>query len=336
MPQQAPAPPHAQVIPHMHTDRLLSPLAWRRDSMSAERWLVSLPDACRAELDAVVQQWRKTPQPLEQLTPAAYELSACVQLMGQVREQLVYHTGMAIIDRIPVECYSATENKAIGWLLASCLGVVMEQKWDGTRLYDVKDSGKALGYGVRRSVTSLEQDFHTDGGWLRQPPEFVGLFCLQPAQTGGRSRAVSLLTVHDILQRQRPDLLQRLYQPFWWDRQAEHAPDDVPYSQHPVYQYDGHTLRARVYDDYIRHGHRLARTVLDEAGQAALSAMRVVMDAPENWIELHLDKGQLQYLNNYQCAHSRTTFVDAQEPALRRHLLRLWNRTTGAAALEGA
>ena len=64
--------------------------------------------------------------------------------------------------------------------------------------------------------------------------------------------------------------------------------------------------------------------------------MRAVMDAPENWIEFHLEKGQLQYLNNYQCAHSRTAFVDAQELTLRRHLLRLWNRTTGSAALEGA
>jgi hypothetical protein len=40
--------------------------------------------------------------------------------------------------------------------------------------------------------------------------------------------------------------------------------------------------------------------------------------------------------NNYQCAHSRTAFTDAQEPARRRHVLRLWNRTTGSVALEGA
>jgi hypothetical protein len=89
-------------------------------------------------------------------------------------------------------------------------------------------------------------------------------------------------------------LLQRLYQPFCWDRQAEHAADDVPYSQHPVYQYDGETLRARVYDDYIRHGYRLARALPDEHGQRALAAMRAIMDAPEHWFEFHMEP-QLQY-----------------------------------------
>ena len=335
MPQQSPPPSQNQTTPHMLTERSTRALAWTRQSMSPERWLVPLPEACRVELDAAVQQWRKTPQPLQQLTPETCGLSACVEFMAKVREQLAHDIGIAVIDRIPVECYSDTENKAIGWLLASCLGLVVEQKWDGTRLYDVKDYGKALGYGVRRSVTNLEQDFHTDGGWLRQPPEFIGLFCLQPAQEGGLSRAVSLLTIHQIMQRQASDLLQRLYQPFWWDRQAEHAADDVPYSQHPVYDYDGRTLRARVYDDYIRHGYRLASTSLDEDGQQALAAMRAIMDAPENWIEFHMAAGQLQYLNNYQCAHSRTAFTDAQEPARRRHVLRLWNRTTGSVALEG-
>jgi hypothetical protein len=320
----------------MLTDHISSGMAWQRDTMPPERWRVPLPDACRAELEAVVQQLRHTPQPLPQLSPETYELSACVRLMARVRQQLEHDTGIAVIDRIPVERYSDTENKAIGWLLASCLGVLVEQKWDGTRLYDVQDYGKALGYGVRRSVTNLEQDFHTDGGWLRHPPEFIGLFCLQPAQSGGLSRAVSLLTVHNILQQQAPDLLPRLYQPFWWDRQAEHAPEDVPYSQHPVYAYDGHTLSARVYDDYIRNGYRLAQAGLDEAGQAALAAMRAVMDAPEQWIEFHMEKGQLQYLNNFQCAHSRTNFADAPELSRRRHVLRLWNRTTGSAALEGA
>ena len=55
------------------------------------------------------------------------------------------------------------------------------------------------------------------------PPSAIGLFCLQFAQQGGLSRVVSLCTVHNELRRCHPDLLARLYRPFWWDRQAEHA-----------------------------------------------------------------------------------------------------------------
>ena len=46
------------------------------------------------------------------------------------------------------------------------LGQVVAQKVNGARFYDVKDTGQALGYGVRRSVTNLGQPFHTDGGNL--------------------------------------------------------------------------------------------------------------------------------------------------------------------------
>ena len=34
--------------------------------------------------------------------------------------------------------------------------------------------------------------------------------------------------------------------------------------------------------------------------------------------------GDIQILNNYVTLHSRTEFVDADDPKLKRHLLRLW------------
>jgi len=40
----------------------------------------------------------------------------------------------------------------------------------------VRDTGRTLEYGVRRSVTNLDLTFHTDGPWLDVPPHFVGLY----------------------------------------------------------------------------------------------------------------------------------------------------------------
>jgi alpha-ketoglutarate-dependent taurine dioxygenase len=325
----------AETMPQMLHEQITDERAWKRETLSPEDWLVLFPQACVAELDAVVQFLRQYPRPVVHLTPAAFDLTACAQVMAQVRAQLQCHVGFAVVDRVPVERYSVTENRAIGWLLASLLGQVVAQKWDGTLLYDVKDSGKPLGHGVRRSVTNLEQPFHTDGGWLWLPPSAIGLFCLQPAQQGGLSRLVSLFTVHNELRRWRPDLLARLYRPFWWDRQAEHAPDDVCVSRHPVYQYDGHTLMARYYEDYMGNGSRLVGEGLDTAGTAALAAMRAILDAPENWLEFCIEQGQLQYINNRQFAHARTAFGDTPGVRSQRHMLRLWNRDEGTAGLEG-
>jgi alpha-ketoglutarate-dependent taurine dioxygenase len=309
--------------------------SWTRESISPEGWLIPLPADCVAELDEVAAAVRATPCPVDTLDPADFSLRACTAVMASVRAKLETDTGLAVVDRFPVERYGQAENLAIGWLLAAMLGQVVAQKANGTRLYDVKDSGQALGYGVRRSVTNLGQPFHTDGGWLWKAPAFVGLFCLESAMEGGLSRFVSLVTAHHELRRRRPDLLARLYQSFHWDRQGEHAPDAPRVSRQPVFEFEGGTLASRYYEDYVRNGSKMAGEELDDEGTQALAALREIVDDPANWVEFRIEKGQLQYLNNRQFAHSRTAFTDPG-PGQGRHMLRLWNRDEGTWHLEGS
>jgi len=309
--------------------------SWTRESISPEGWLIPLPADCVAELDEVAAAVRATPRPVDTLDPADFSLRACTAVMASVRAKLETDTGLAVVDRFPVERYGQAENLAIGWLLAAMLGQVVAQKANGTRLYDVKDSGQALGYGVRRSVTNLGQPFHTDGGWLWKAPAFVGLFCLESAMEGGLSRFVSLVTAHHELRRRRPDLLARLYQPLPWDRQGEHAPDAPRVSRQPVFEFEGGTLASRYYEDYVRNGSKMAGEELDDEGTQALVALREIVDDPANWVEFRIEKGQLQYLNNRQFAHSRTAFTDPG-PGQGRHMLRLWNRDEGTWHLEGS
>lgn len=211
---------------------------------------------------------------------------------------------------------------------------MVDQKWEGTRIYDVKDSGRPLGYGVRRSVTNLEQPFHTDGGWLTKTPAFVGLFCLESAPSGGMSRFTSLVTAHNAMLRKQPALLERLYRPFAWDRQAEHPAGDAKFTRQPVFEYDGATLAARWYEDYIHNGQRIAGEPVDAAGREALEALRAIVDDPDHWVEFRVERGQFQYINNRQFAHCRTAFDDADDGSRSRHMLRLWNRDEGLPTLE--
>jgi alpha-ketoglutarate-dependent taurine dioxygenase len=308
--------------------------AWTRATLTPRDWTVAVPDACVDELDRALATLGAAPRPLESLDPADFDLTATARLMDQVRAKLAHGEGLAVLDRFPVARYTVEDNRALGWLLASLLGPVVAQKWDGTRVYDVKDSGQALGYGVRRSVTSLEQPFHTDGGWLSKAPALVGLFCLDSAEQGGMSRFVSLVTAHEHLRARHPDLLDRLYQPFWWDRQAEHAAGAPRVSRHPVFERESDGLGARWYEDYVVKGHALSGEPLDAQGSAALQALREVVDAPPHWVEFRIEKGQLQYLNNRRFAHSRTAFADAGGTS-RRHMLRFWNRGEGSIQLEG-
>jgi alpha-ketoglutarate-dependent taurine dioxygenase len=302
---------------------------------STADWLVPLPGAAATELEAFVEGLRRDPLPTLLLSPPAEGLACCREAMGEVGRRLRGPGGLAVLDRVPVERFSEEENRAIGWVLGSLLSRLVAQKWDGTMIYDVRDTGKRLEYGVRRSVTNLELQFHTDAPWLALPPEHVGLLCLNRAPEGGVSRFVSLADARDELSRRAPGLLKRLYQPLPFDRQAEHAPDDAKVGWQPVFS-DGVRGRICRYNRaLIETGEELAGTAVDAEGREALEAMRAMVESPERWIELTIERGQLQYLDNRRFAHARTPFKDGATTETKRHLIRLWNRDEGRRSFHG-
>jgi alpha-ketoglutarate-dependent taurine dioxygenase len=303
--------------------------AWKRKDLAPRDWLVPLPQRCLDELDAAARQVGSDPLPPVLLDPAQFALGACAEAMAQVREKLRAGIGLAVLDRVPVERYTGEENRALAWLLGSLLGRLVAQKWDGTMIYDVHDTGRALEYGVRRSVTNLDLTFHTDAPWLDLPPELVGLYCINPALEGGVSRFVSLCSVHNELRRRHPERLARLYRPFPWDRQAEHAQADGKTTRRPIFRYAGGAFTAAFNEKLVETGADLAESPLDEEGREALEAMRAIVDSPELWVEFTIERGQVQFINNRQFAHSRTDFKDSPEPHLKRHLIRLWTREEG-------
>jgi alpha-ketoglutarate-dependent taurine dioxygenase len=315
--------------PLMLTDEVRDGRAWRRESLSPRDWLVTMPPRGLDELEAVLRQVKRDPLPTLLLSPDQFELSACAQAMDEVRARVSGGIGLTVVGRLPVERYEPEENRVLCWLLSQLLERPVAQAWNGAMLYDVRDTGKTLEYGVRRSVTNLDLTFHTDGPWLDLPPHLVGLYCINPAQEGGVSRFVSLGTVHNELRRRHPDLLPRLYRPFPWDRQAEHAPDDSKVGWQPVFEYDGRSLLGRFNERLIESGAELAGAPLDAESRDALEAMRAVVDAPELWVEFTIERGQIQFINNRAFAHSRTDFRDAPEPHRKRHLLRVWTREEG-------
>ena len=129
-----------------------------------------------------------------------------------------------------------------------------------------------------------------------------------------------------------PALLARLYEPLWWDRQAEHADGEPPCSRRPIFAAHAGGIEARYYDDYVKQGHRLMQSPLDESTLAALDALRAEIEAPEHCFDFYLRPGQIEFVNNRVIAHARTRFADGSGQG--RHLIRLWVRRAGGTALE--
>jgi len=307
--------------------------AWTRDSVSAADWTVPLPEPAVAEVLALADVLARQPLPVLMLSPDQFALPACRAAMGRVKAILDDGIGVALVDRLPLDRLSAEHATAVHWMLGQMLATPVAQKWDGTMIYDVTDTGRRATYGVRGSWMNVELTFHTDNSFAVAPPDYVGLLCLMQAKEGGISRFASLYTVHNEMLRRHPRALARLYRPMYFDRQAEHAPDDPKVSWAPCLSYEGGRLRARFSLSLVRKGYALMQTPIDAETDDALAALDDVMRDPRLWMEFTIERGQLQYLNNWEVAHYRSEFKD--DDTRKRHLIRLWFRAAGRRFYDG-
>ena len=188
---------------------------------------------------------------------------------------------------------------------------------------------------MRPDVTNAEQNFHTDNSYNLVPPHYVGLLCVRTAMAGGVSGIVSFATAHEEMRRRHPDLLPRLYQPFHFDRQREHAPGDVMTTWHPMLESEDGRLVARLSRFQIRNGYKLAGAEIDPEGLAAMEAFEAILTAPGMAAQFHFEPGQIQILDNRALGHKRTGFTDWPEPERKRLLIRLWLRDSGGRAYNG-
>ena len=67
----------------------------------------------------------------------------------------------------------------------------------------------------------------------------------------------------------------------------------------------------------------------------AIEAVDEVTATEDLWIEAPLVRGQVQYLNNHELGHYRSSFIDHEDPDKKRYLYRLWHRTDGNITYDG-
>lgn len=311
------------------------PRAWTAADIEPRGCLVQLDDACRAELARVAETVRRAPLPILLRSPAQFETPALGALMARAKTLLDSRPGVAVVDRLPLDELDVETAKALFWILGQLLARPVAQRWDGTMLYDVRDTGQPFGYGVRGSYTNVELVFHTDNAFALAQPHYVGLMCLHPAMEGGVSRFCSVHALHDTMQRRYPRELERLYRAMIWDRQAEHAPGEPRTLLAPMFSHRDGELRARVNVSLVRKGYAVAGVEPDAELETALAALEEIAADRGLWFELPIERGQLQYLNNHHIVHYRSRFTDCSDEARRRHLIRTWHRDEGLPTYDG-
>jgi hypothetical protein len=136
---------------------------------------------------------------------------------------------------------------------------------------------------------------------------------------------VSSVSVYNELLRRRPDLVERLYEPFCLDTRDEEGEGRLPYVPVTPCRYASGALRTFYHSDYFRSAARhpeVPRFTAEE--QILLDLYEEIASDPELYLDMQFEPGDIQLLSNHFVLHARTAYDDDGAAGRRRHLLRLW------------
>ncbi|HVH79029.1 MAG TPA: TauD/TfdA family dioxygenase [Stellaceae bacterium] len=283
-----------------------------------EQWIYTLSPAEIDEIETAVAQVRG--RDLAMLGYGDFDLPRLTPVLENLREEVINGRGFVLIRGMPVEGKPIADSAAAYWGIGTRFGNARSQNAMGHLLGHVRDLGVATtDPNVRTYQTTERQHFHTDSC------DIVALLCLKTAREGGLSSIVSSMSMYNELAKRRPDLLDRLFQPFATDRRGEVPVGEKPYFDMPVYNaHDGY-ISAIYSGTYIRSAQRFPEVPrLSPHDVEALEMFDELANDNELRLDMELQPGDMQFLHNHTCLHDRTAFVDWPEPERKRHLLRLW------------
>jgi len=299
------------------------PGSWQGAAIAAtDEWIVELGDEHRAELLAALRGVDEPGLELNQITVDNFPLDVTAGLFESLLDPLLDGRGFVLVRGVPMDGLTERQVELMYWGLGLRMGISLPQGGDGSAVFaHVRDEGVdregTLGGGLlNRHSGALP--FHTDSS------DIVGLLCVNPAMRGGRSTLSSATAVHDEALRRRPDLVELMYEPWWFDRKRGDGPES--FAQCPIFDVnDDGELFTFYAPDLYRQAQRGAHVPpLTDQHHEALALIDELAGSPELRLDMDLRRGDIQLANNYRVLHSRTAYEDDPDPALRRDLIRLW------------
>lgn len=285
-----------------------------------ERWTLELEPLVRNELARVLAALARGDDeaPLVVATHAALE-----RVTARVLALLGEGPGFALVRGVPVEGHSRDVVGRLFTIMGRALGQPQAQNLEGELLTDVRDIGAdPRDIDVRLYKTAAEQDFHTDGA------DVIGLCCLQTAKSGGESRLVSSVRVVRSVCAAWPELAPLLFEPWWFQLPGGPARGLPPALPRPIASFDGRKLETFFIGWYIRNAQGLPGVPpLDDARRELLGHFEATANDPALYLDMPFVPGDVQWLRNAFVLHKRRAYVDHDDPARKRHLLRLWLAT---------
>ena len=285
-------------------------------------WVHQLDAGGIEEIDAALRHARRAGVRIP-FAAAAFPLPRFAAELDRILDEIENGRGFVLVRGIPRDRYSDEECEILYWGLMSHLGTPVSQNARGHLLGHVRDEGREIADpNARAYQTNQRMDFHTD----MLPIDVLGLFCMRTARSGGESKVVSALTIHNVLREERPDLLEALYGEFHMDWRGEEPEGERPWFTLPMFSAREGRVTTRVvslpyYESVARFGEQYRPTGIQ---REALEKVQEIANRSELMLSMDFQEGDIQLLNNHTMLHARTAYVDYDEPGRQRHLLRMW------------
>jgi hypothetical protein len=298
------------------------PAAWYGPAMDKKRdWLIALNDTDLAEIEQAVQEHHRAGRDMGDISSSTFKLPTLGEKLINIQQQILHGQGFVLLRGFKVEGRSL-EDCAIAYLgIGAYLGSFRSQNAKGHLLGHVRDLGLDIkNPNVRYYQTNRALNYHTDSC------DIVGLLCLKTSKSGGESRLVSSVTLHNEIFKRRPDLWAVLFNTFPTDRRGEVPPGMDPWFDIPVFNWHAGELSTIYAGQYVRSAQELfpkARR-LSSLENEAIDFLDALADDDALALSMEFLPGDMQFVHNHQILHSRTDFENWPEPERQRHLFRLW------------
>ncbi|KON88810.1 hypothetical protein AF332_19725 [Sporosarcina globispora] len=308
-------------MPYVLNEKIQGPSAWRgMDLAKDDSWIYHLSRKTLADLEKALVHIQQKGLKAPDFTKADFPIPNLADEIAYFIDELENGKGFLLIRGLPMEKYTVEEASIIYWGIGLHLGNPITQDAKGTLLgnikdrgFDFKDNSKVRGY-----QTNVHLDYHTDLA------DVVGLLCLCKAKSGGLSSIASAIAVYNEILEKHPEYLETLYRPFFHDLRGEEAPGQSPIFTSPIFSYYDGKLSCRYLRQYVESAQTKTGVSLSKKEMEVFNFIDSLTHDKNMHIDMMMEPGDMQFVNNYTIFHSRTTFEDYEEDERKRHLLRLW------------
>ena len=295
--------------------------AWRGSELQGDAsWVYTLSEAAIKDIDIVLPRIKSLE--LTSIRKQDFPLPSIESELSNIFEELNNGRGFTVIRGLPFGKYSDDEIARIFWGIGTYFGSPISQNAEGHLLGHVRAIAgkKYMEKDVRGYQTTAELYFHNDNC------DIVGLLCFRTAKAGGVSKVASTTTIYNEVLRHHPEFLDVLYEGFHYDLRGEELHGYAPITPHriPIYSCHEGKLSCRYVFTAIMQAARKAGLTFTATEETAMKFLNETAAREDIHLEMMLKPGDMQFLNNHVCLHSRTSYEDFEESDRKRHMLRLW------------